>query len=148
MQKFNELYKKILNECIVETIPIEIKTFVKKRFRKHAYKTDTPGTVMTREGEVSYDAGDYIAFDNVGGQYPIKADEFNNLYEPTDNPEYWLSKPIKAKMFQTDKTLNIQTEWGEMTAVPGDWIAVKDDGTFGPPRKPDVIETDYELVNE
>ena len=24
MQKFNELYEKILNECIVETIPVEI----------------------------------------------------------------------------------------------------------------------------
>lgn len=139
MNKFDKIY----NEAI-ESLNQEVKTFVKKRFKKHAVKVERDGYVMTREGKATYKAGDYIAFDKQGGQYPISKAEFDNLYEPTDNPEYWISKPVEVKMFKTDKEIEIQTPWGLLIADPGDWVEVKSDGSYGAPRKPDVIKTDYD----
>jgi hypothetical protein len=140
MNKFNKIYNSIVN-----SIYPEIKTFIKKRFLKHAIKMIESGTVLTREGKVNYSAGDYLAFDKQGGQYPITEAEFNSLYEPTDNPEYWLSKPIKVKMFKTNKEMKIEMPFGILTADPGDWVEIKDDGTYGAPRKQYCIDNDYML---
>lgn len=143
MGKFEKLVSLIL-ECNVQNF--DVQTFIKKPFKKHAVKALTAGKIMTRQGEAKYDIGDYLAFDAQGAQYPIKATEFHTLYEPTDDPEYWLSKPVKVKMFKTNEEMQVKTPWGIYTASPGDWIQIKSDGTYGAPRKPDVIETDYEKI--
>lgn len=143
MGKFERIAALILESVNAN---IDIQTFVKKPFKKHAIKAETPGKIMTRQGEAEYEAGDYLAFDAQGGQYPIKASEFDKLYAPTDDPEYWLSKPVKVQMFKTNEEMQVETPWGTYTASPGDWIQIKMDGTYGAPRKPDVIETDYEKI--
>lgn len=144
MSKFDTVYKKIIGEAV--EVEKEVKTFVKKSFKKHAVKTDKDGSVVTPEGKTTYKAGDFLAWDSEGGQYPIKAADFEKLYEPTDDPEYWLSKPVKVKMFKTDEEMTIETEWGTYKADAGDWVEVKEDGSYGCPRKPYVIENDYEEV--
>lgn len=138
-KKFDDLYNSVKNNMCTN-----VKTFVKKRFKKHAIKVERDGYVMTREGKANYRAGDFLAWDKQGGQYPIPASEFEKLYEPTDDKEYWMSKPVEVKMFKTDKEMYVETKWGTYKADAGDWIEIKDDGTYGAPRKPDVIVTDYE----
>ena len=101
------------------------------------------GYVMTREGKATFNAGDYLAFDAQGGQYPISASKFDSLYEPTYKKDYWKSKPVEIKMFKTDVEMEIQTNKGLLKADAGDWIELKDDGSYGAPRKLDVIRTDY-----
>lgn len=142
MNKFNKIYNKIIFETSNDEFKCA-KTFIKKSFKKHAIKVNQDGYVMTREGKAHYKAGDFLAWDKQGGQYPIPANEFEKLYEPTDDKEYWMSKPVEVKMFKTDKEMYVETEWGTYKADAGDWIEIKKDGTYGPPRKPDVIITDY-----
>jgi hypothetical protein len=137
MSKFNELFYSIVSP--------NVKTFIKKQFKKHAVKTNKPGKIKTPEGYATYNAGDYLAFDSNGGQYPIPAAEFETLYEPTGDPEYWLSKPVEVKMFKTNKEMKIEMPFGILTADPGDWVEIKDDGTYGAPRKQYCIDNDYIL---
>lgn len=139
MKKFDKIY----NEAI-ESMNRDIKTFIKKRFKKHAVKAERDGYVMTREGKANYKAGDFLAWDKQGGIYPIPEEEFEKLYEPTNDKEYWMSKPVEVKMFKTNKEMYIETSHGTYKADAGDWIEIKPDGSYGAPRKPDVIRTDYE----
>ena len=48
------------------------------------------------------------------------------------------------ELLKTDKEIEIQTPMGLLIADPGDWVEVKSDGSYGAPRKPDVIKTDYD----
>ena len=137
--KFDDFYNSVKN-----TMNKDVKTFIKKPLIKHAIKMERGGYVMTREGKATFNAGDYLAFDAQGGQYPISASKFDSLYELTDKKDYWKSKPVEIKMFKTDVEMEIKTNKGLLKADAGDWIELKDDGSYGAPRKPDVIRTDYE----
>ena len=45
-----------------------------------------PGSVVTKEGESHYEAGDYLVYNNEDGTdaYCIGADKFKSMYEPDD----------------------------------------------------------------
>jgi hypothetical protein len=51
-----------------------------------ATKTETAGSVATKEGRTHYEAGDYIVANSSDGadQYAIAADKFETLYMPDD----------------------------------------------------------------
>ena len=66
--KFDDFYNNVKN-----TMNKDVKTFIKKPLIKHAIKMERGGYVMTREGKATFNAGDYLAFDAQGGQYPISA---------------------------------------------------------------------------
>ena len=55
-------------------------------------------------------------------------------------------KPIIIEAYQTKEEKIIQTLEGPLRAAPGDWIIT---GLRGEqyPRKPDIFEKTYELVN-
>ncbi len=48
---------------------------------------EKPGKVKTREGETSYESGDYLVYNNEDGtdSYAVAADQFIRLYEPADD---------------------------------------------------------------
>ena len=49
-----------------------------------AYQTDTEMDIVTLEGVMHADAGDYIITGVKGEQYPCKPDIFEQTYEPVD----------------------------------------------------------------
>ena len=76
------------------------------------FESRYPFIIKTSSTKELLSAGDYLAFDAQGGQYPISASKFDSLYEPTDKKDYWKSKPIEIKMFKTDVEMEIQTNEG------------------------------------
>jgi hypothetical protein len=60
------------------------------RYVKHstiwAVPADSDGVVATKEGETHYRAGDYLVFNEEGGQdaYAISREKFERLYEPLE----------------------------------------------------------------
>jgi hypothetical protein len=68
---FEKTYRKIKPGIYVKTTPIWAEVATK------------PGTVITKEGESNYEAGDYLVYNNEDGTdaYCISATKFESMYE-------------------------------------------------------------------
>ena len=60
-------------------------------------RVDGPFTVKTREGEVTCPDG-YLAIDSKGWPYPVASDEFDNIYEPAEEPAHDDTQPEDDQM--------------------------------------------------
>lgn len=52
-----------------------------------ARRVDCGGLVATSHGPVSIQAGDYLAEDEGGDQYPISGEKFDHFWRPVDREE-------------------------------------------------------------
>ena len=154
--KFDDTYKKIISENSRFFLDYnkygEEHKLLCRRFGKprHAVQMKESGTVQTREGEAKYEAGDWILEDEQGGKYPVKEADFPKLYD-VENPlenGFYNPKPQDRTFFRTDKKIDIETEWGDYVASPGDYVQIYKSGTYGCPVKPDAMQSGYEFLRE
>lgn len=153
---FNNIYKKIISENGRFFLDYnkygEEHKLLCRRFGKprKAVQMKEAGTVQTREGEVKYEAGDWILEDEQGGKYPVKEADFPKLYD-VEHPlegDMYNPKPQDRTFFRTDKMIDIETEWGDYVASPGDYVQIYRDGSYGCPVKPDAMQSGYEFLRE
>ena len=154
--KFDDIYKKIISESSRFFLDYnkygEEHKLLCRRFGKprHAVQMNEPGTVQTREGEAKYEVGDWILEDEQGGKYPVKEADFPKLYD-AEHPlegDMYNPKPQDRTFFRTDKKIDIETEWGDYVASPGDYVQIYRDGSYGCPVKPDAMQSGYEFLRE
>ena len=117
---------------------------------RKAVQMKEAGEVETREGKGTYEAGDWLLSDEQGGQYPVKEADFPKLYD-AEHPledDFYNPKPQERTFFRTDKKIDIETEWGDYVASPGDYVQIYRDGSYGCPVKPDAMQTGYVILKK
>jgi len=90
---------------------------------------DSDGVCQTKEGGVSFKAGDAILTGVEGEQWPIIREKFNETYEPVnptkkDSNGKYVKKPILVYALQMDEPFYVHVSWADdrIEGQPGDWL--------------------------
>lgn len=105
-----------------------------------------PGTIQTREGQVTYDTGFYIMTGPKGEQYPITPEKFKELKDDLGNGVCTPKKIIKlAKV--ADHSGTVDTSWGQKLHYDPevDIIVRHGPNDYGVVKK-DIFQLTYRLV--
>jgi hypothetical protein len=109
--------------------------YVKKPLPVEVEFASGPGVLETREGPVSYEAGDALMTGFAGERWPIRRAHFEQTYEPLAPLEMgqdgrYLKKPmvISARQADADEHVVLQGGQGTLRATRGDWIVESGDG--------------------
>jgi len=109
------------------------------------------GICITKEGDVSYKAGDAIMTGTEGERWPIERSKFDTSYEPiapTKQGENGLynKKPIAVYALQMDKPFYVTVSWAEdrLEGQPGDWLLQYGENDYGIVSQ-SIFEKTYEI---
>ena len=106
--------------------------FNKKIVEKQVVQAAVAGVIKTlevAEGQ-KYEAGDWIVTGLLGEQHPIKDGKFQKLYEPTEKPGVFRTKPAQVDAVMLRVPMVLSTSWGDMKGGPGDFLADNGDSQY------------------
>ena len=90
---------------------------------------DSDGVCQTKEGDVSFKAGDAILTGVEGEQWPIIREKFDETYAPVnptkkDSNGKYVKKPILVYALQMDEPFYVHVSWADdrIEGQPGDWL--------------------------
>jgi len=113
---------------------------------------ETDGVCETKEGNVSYRAGDAIMTGVEGEQWPIVRSSFDATYEPiaptrTGENGNYSKKPITVYALQMDEPFYVDVSWGSgrLEGKPGDWLLQYASDDYGIVSK-SIFEKTYEII--
>jgi len=111
------------------------------------------GICITKEGDVSYKAGDAIMTGVEGEQWPIERAKFDATYEPiapTNAGEdgSYSKKPTTVYALQMNELFYVDVSWGagRLEGEPGDWLLQYGPGDYGVVSK-SIFEKTYDILN-
>jgi len=123
-----------------KTIPVEV------RF------ADADGVCKTKEGDVSYKAGDAIMTGVEGEQWPIERPKFDASYDaisPTKHGEngQYCKKPIQVFALQMNEPFYVNVSWSDdrLEGKPGDWLLQYGPDDYGVVSK-SIFEATYKII--
>ena len=120
--------------------------YIKKPVQVDAEQTLETKIIHTLEGDIVANPTDWIITGIEGEQYPVKDEEFKNIYDCLDNGRF-RKKPIKVTAWQTDRELLIPHGESNLKASIGDYIVKHPDGNFAP-VKPDIFNKTYDKCEQ
>jgi hypothetical protein len=105
------------------------------------------GVVQTLEGPVRFEPGDYLARGVQNEEWPIRRDQFEQLYRPAGNAGadgFGAYHAIGVReAVQIDEPFTVQIGQGDvLTGKPGDYLVKSDGGGYVAER--DIFESTYE----
>jgi len=113
---------------------------------------ESDGICNTKEGHVSYKAGDAILTGVEGEQCPIERERFDATYKPvsptlTDENGAYAKKPIPVYALQMQEEFYVKVSWGDnrLKGQAGDWLVQYGENDYGIVGKP-IFEKTYEML--
>jgi len=113
---------------------------------------DSDGVCNTKEGNVSFKAGDAILTGVEGEQWPIERPKFDASYEaipPTKNGEdgQYCKKPIQVFALQMNEPFYVNVSWSDdhLEGEPGDWLLQYGEDDYGIVSQ-SIFEKSYEII--
>ena len=107
-------------------------------------KADADGVCATKEGPVSYQAGDTLMTGTQGETWPIAADKFAATYDIVRDG-IASKKAIPVQGAELALPTEIQASWGVLRGKPGDIVVRYGEGDYGIVSR-DIFEETYARV--
>jgi len=114
---------------------------------------ESDGVCRTKEGDVSFKAGDAILTGVEGEQWPIKRAKFDATYEavpPTRHGEngQYRKRPIEVLALQMNEPFYVNVSWSEdrLEGKPGDWLLQYGEDDYGIVSQ-SIFEKTYDIID-
>jgi len=137
-------------------VNLQSKTGAKKVQKKTVpvtvYFAEIDGVCRTKEGEVSFKAGDAILTGVEGEQWPVERPKFDASYDavsPTKHGEngQYCKKPIQVFALQMNEPFYVNVSWSDdrLEGKPGDWLLQYGPDDYGVVSK-SIFEKTYQII--
>lgn len=110
------------------------------------------GALQTREGLVSYRAGDAILTGPSGERWPVSRARFDATYELANSaagPDWYCKRPlvVDARQAMVEERVHLRRGEGALQARPGDWVVTAPDGGQWVVEQ-DIFAQTYRLLDD